>query len=50
MLREFVLTVYYLVRFHKWNELKEYFRLIKELEFTYRVIITPGKPKDKENI
>jgi hypothetical protein len=48
MLQEFILTVYVLVIGHRWDELREYFSLIREILNRPRAVITPGKPRDKE--
>ena len=48
MLQEFILTVYALVINGRWDELREYFSLIREMLSRPRAVVTPGKPRDKE--
>lgn len=48
MLTEFIFTVYVLVREGKWDELREYFALIREVLSTSTLTIRAGIPQDKE--
>jgi hypothetical protein len=48
MLSEFVFTVYVLVREGRWDDLREYFALIREILSTPTLTVRAGKPRDKE--
>lgn len=48
MFNEFISTVYHLVINGRWQELKDYFSLIKEILTTNTAVITPGIPQNKE--
>lgn len=48
MLREFILTVYTLVLAKRFDELHEYFSLIRDLLNAPQAVITPGAPQDKQ--
>lgn len=49
LLKEFIGTVYLLAAGGQWQLIIEYFRLIGEIVDQPVAVITPGKPKDKEN-
>lgn len=48
MLQEFILTTYALVTAGRWEELREYFSLVREILNRPVAVITPGIPTDKE--
>jgi hypothetical protein len=45
---QFIQTVWRLVATGRWNDLRIYLLLIEKLLNQPRLVITPGKPKDKE--
>ncbi len=44
---QFIATVYLLVKAGKWNELTEFFQLVREILAQPSVKITVGTPTDK---
>lgn len=48
MFNEFITTVYLLVRNAKWEDLRSYFALIKEILAQPRAVIVPGTPTEKK--
>lgn len=47
-LTKFISTVYLLVSAGRWDDLQEYFALIREIISAPSLTITPGTPQDKE--
>lgn len=48
MLNEFISTTFFLVLHRRWDELRTYFKLIKDLLDQPRAVITPGTPQPKD--
>lgn len=47
-LRQFITTVYLLAIAGRWDDLREYLSLVRELISTPTLTIVAGTPKDKE--
>lgn len=47
MLQQFILTTYTLVSNRKWDELVEYFALVREIISRPQAVLTLGTPQDK---
>jgi len=48
LLKEFVSTVYALVVAAKWDELRQYLALVRDLYNQPNVILVAARPRDKE--
>lgn len=48
MLQQFIATVYGLVVNRRWDDLREYFSLIREILDRPVAVLTAGQPRDKE--